>query len=164
MTPIEIYRNLRESGFPVKDVRFLTECLWDGLVISTEVPYDGYIQDLSAFMESHKSTLIGHTRIYVDADVDISDADAMERIYQEMSTKVDPRRSVLPSEPDGFAIPLDPRVGRTARATGVGGSAMIWDCTTPFGWGKEERIKPVEFRTLFPQHIRERAKQVYGGL
>lgn len=164
MSTVEVYRHLTESGFPIKNVRFLTECLWDGLVISTEVPYEGYIQELRNFIESHKITIWGQQRIFVDADVDISDEDAMERIYQEIATKIDPRRDIHVTDSDVFCTPLNPTMNASARASGVGASHMSWDCTTPPSWSKEERINPIEFKTLFSQFARERAKKVYDGL
>jgi 4-hydroxy-3-polyprenylbenzoate decarboxylase len=164
MSPVEVYRNLREFGFPVKDVRFLTELLWDGLVISTEIPYDGYVHELAAFIESHKIALWGNQRIIVDADVDISDEDAMERIYQEMGTRIDPKRNIIRTDNDVFATPLTPLLNAAGRKTGIGQADLTWNCTTPFSWKKGDKIKPVEMKNLFADDVRNKAREVYETL
>lgn len=164
MSPVEVYRNLREFGFPVKDVRFLTECLWDGLIISTEIPYEGYVYDLAAFIESHKIALWGNQRIIVDADVDISDEDTMERVYQEMGTRIDPKRSIIRTDNDVFATPLTPLLNAEARKKGIGQADLTWNCTTPFSWKKGDKISPVEMKNLFAENVREKAQKMYSNL
>ncbi len=164
MSAVEVYRVLKEAGFPIRDLRFLSECLWDGIVISTEVPYEGYIQELRAWLESHKITLWGQKAIFVDADIDISREDAMERIYQEMSTKVDPARDILITDADVFCTPLNPTMGGNARKTGVGASRQAWDCTTPYSWSEEERIPAVTIEDLFSSDAMKQAKESYTHL
>ena len=164
LSAVELYRELRAGGFPVNDVRFLTECLWDGIVISTEVPHAGYIHELRAWMESHKITLWGQQQIFLDADVDISGPDAMERIYQEMATKVDPASDIHKTDTDLFCTPLNVTLGANGRKTGVGASRLLWDCTTPYGTPEKEKAKAVSVDDLFSCEDQARARKAYAKL
>ena len=119
ITNTEFYRHLRNAGFPVKDVRSLTEASYGCLVVSTEVPYEGYIQDLRNFLDSHKITIWGTSSIIVDSDVNIADEDCSANVYQEMATKIDPRRDIYRTENDILTTPLNPSVDAKGRLTGV---------------------------------------------
>lgn len=161
VTAAEFYHALRENGFPVRDVRALNEASYGALVISTEVPYEGYIQELRNFIDSHKITIWGTMAVFVDADVDISGEDMAEKVYQEMATKIDPKRDIYRTDNDVLATPLSPMVDAKGRLTGVGGARVVWDATTPIGWSREERIKTVGMGDLFPDYLQERAKEIY---
>ncbi len=164
VTGAEFYRALRDNGFPVKEVRGLNEASYGSLVISTEVPYEGYIQELRNFLDSHKITIWGTMAIFVDADVDISGEDMAEKVYQELATKIDPRRDIYRTDNDVLATPLSPMVDAKARLTGVGGARVVWDATTPRSWSKAERIRAVGMEDLFPEHLLVKAKDIYGKL
>ena len=162
MSPVEVYRNLHEAGFPVKNVRFLTELLWDGLVISTDVPYEGYVNDLRAYIESHKIDLWGNQRIIVDSDVDIEDEDTMYRIYQEMGTRIDPQRDILRG--DVLATPLTPLVNAEGRQKGIGQVNLTWDCTTPLNWKNGDKKQPVDFKKMYPENLRDRSENILDSI
>ena len=164
MSPVEVYRNLHEAGFPVTNVRFLTELLWDGLVISTDVPYAGYVNDLRAYIESHKIDLWGNQRIIVDSDVNIEDEDTMYRIYQEMGTRIDPQRDILRGDADVLATPLTPLVNAEGRQKGIGQVNLTWDCTTPLNWKTGDKKQTVEFKNLYPDNLRDRSKNIFDNL
>lgn len=164
LSAAEFYRALRDSGFPVRDVRGLTEASYAALVISTEVPFPGYVQALRNFIDSHKITIWGTTSILVDADVDISGEDMSEKVYQEMATKIDPARDIYRTDSDVLATPLAPFVDQKGRKTGVGGARILWDATTPRDWGKEEKIKAVDYRDLFSDKTMKKAGQIYSSL
>ena len=165
LTLVEIYRQLQVAGFKaVKDVRFLPDLLWDGLVIATDNPYPGYIQELRAWMECHKVGLWGTQFMFVDGDVDMSGSDFATNVYQEMATKVDPKRDIYRTDNDYFCTPLNPTMDERGKKTGVGAARLLWDCTTPYEWSKEEIIKPVKTAELFPQNILDKAKAAYKRL
>ncbi len=157
----EFYRALREGGFPVREVRGLNESSYGALVVSTEVPYEGYIQELRNFIESHKITIWGTGCILVDADVDISGEDMAERVLQEVATKLDPKRDIYRSDNDVLATPLSPMVDVKGRLTGVGGARWIWDATTPRSWTKQEKIKAVYLDDLFIEDTLNKSRKIY---
>jgi len=157
----EFYRSLRDNGFPVKDVKALTESSYSCLVVSTEVPYEGYIDELRNFMDSSKVTLWGSTAIIVDADVDIASEETSRHIYEEISTKIDPRRDLLRTDSDAFCTPLNPAVDRIGRKSGVGAARITWDCTTPLDWDEDEKIKILEEPDLFTPGVLSRAEEIY---
>jgi len=164
VTAGEFYRALKDNGFPIKEVRALNEASYGALVISTEVPYEGYIQELRNFLDSHKITIWGTMAIFVDADVDISGEDMAEKVYQELATKIDPRRDIYRTDNDVLATPLSPMVDAKGRLTGVGGARVVWDATTPRSWRKAERVRAVGMEDLFPEQLLVKAKDIYGKL
>jgi len=164
ITNTEFYRQLRNAGFPVKDVRSMAEASYGGLVISTDVPYEGYVQDLRNFLDSHKITIWGTSSIVVDSDVDISDEDMAPNLYQEMATKIDPKRDISRTENDVLTTPLNPSVDAKGRLTGVGAARVCWDCPTPYGWSEAEKVKAESAKSLFPKDLLDSASKTYADL
>ena len=164
ITNTEFYRQLRNAGFPVKDVRSMAEASYGGLVISTDVPYEGYVQDLRNFLDSHKITIWGTSSIVVDSDVDISDEDMAPNLYQEMATKIDPKRDISRTENEVLTTPLNPSVDAKGRLTGVGAARVCWDCTTPYGWSEAEKVKAESAKSLFPKDLLDSASKTYADL
>lgn len=149
----EVYQALKEAGFPVKDVRGLGEVSYGTMVVSTEVPYEGYIRELTNFLDSHKATIWGSSGVIVDADVDISGEDMSYKVYQEMATKCDPKRDINVSYPDHFATPLSPMVSAKERLMGTGGARWWWNCTTPKSWAPADKVKAVDRYDLFQKEL-----------
>jgi 4-hydroxy-3-polyprenylbenzoate decarboxylase len=164
VTGAEFYRALINGGFPVREVRGLNEASYGCLVISTEVPYEGYIQDLRNFIDSHKITIWGTGCIFVDADVDISGEDMAEKVLQEIGTKLDPKRDIYRTDNDVFATPVSPMIDVKARVSGVGGARWVWDATTPRSWSKAEKIKAVDIGDLFPEDAINKSNDIYNNL
>jgi UbiD family decarboxylase len=164
VTGAEFYHSLKQNGFPITEVRGLNEASYGSLVVATEVPYEGYIQELRNFIDSHKITIWGTMCVFVDADVDISGDDMAEKVYQELSTKIDPARDIYRTDNDVLATPLSPMVDAQGRLTGVGGARVVWDATTPRNWTKREKIKAADMEDLFPASTLKDAEKVYEGL
>jgi UbiD family decarboxylase len=157
VTGAQLYKELRDAGFPIREVRGLNEASYGAVVVSTEVPYEGYIHDLRNFIDSHKITIWGTTNIFVDADVDISGEDMPYKVYQELATKIDPKRDIYRTDNDVMATPLSPMVDAKGRLSGVGGARVTWDATTPRSWKSNERVMAVDANTLFPVQLWEDA-------
>jgi UbiD family decarboxylase len=161
VTAAEFYHALKQNGFPIREVRALNEASYGALVVSTEVPYEGYIQELRHFIDSHKITIWGTMAIIVDADVDISGDDMAEKVYQELATKIDPKRDIYRTDNDVLATPLSPMVDAKGRLTGVGGARVLWDATTPRSWGRREKVNAAYIEDLFPDSVWKNAATAF---
>ncbi|MBA7564768.1 UbiD-like decarboxylase [subsurface metagenome] len=150
---VEAYQALREAGFPVTDVRGLGEVSYGTVVIATEVPYAGYIRELTNFFDSYKGTIWGSSGIIVDADVDISGEDMSYKVYQEMAAKCDPKRDIYVTYSDHLSPPLSPMVPARDRLLGTKGCRWWWNCTTPRSWTRREKVRAVDRKDLFPKEI-----------
>jgi len=157
----EAFQAFKEAGFPVTDCRGLGEVSYGTIVIATEVPYPGYIRELTNFFDSHKGSIWGSSGIIVDADVDISGEDMSYKVYQEMATKCDPKRDIYVTYTDCLSPPLSPMVPAKDRLLGTKGCRWWWDCTTKPTWSIRERVKAVETTDLFPKDLFLNSQAIY---
>jgi 4-hydroxy-3-polyprenylbenzoate decarboxylase len=140
---------LRKAGLPFKAAYTLPHAL--AAIISTSVPYPGYIHTLASAIWGAK---IGFTRPYlivVGEDVDVTDA---EDVLWCMTTRLHPVSGVR-SHQDTACNPLWPFLSRAEKEVRHG-SKLLLNATFPANWDEADRPLVVDFETGWPAEIRRK--------
>ncbi len=140
----------REMGFPIKDAYCTTEASWGNVIISTEVPYTGYVSELVEACFSNKYMMWNNWVIVVDADVDIRDP---RDVMEEFALQCHPQR-IIHTDLDGFNHPLNFFTELSDRIKNTKGAKKAYDCTT--SWLKPSQLpKKDTFEEAYPPDIQE---------
>lgn len=157
----EVYRACKEMGYPVRDVFVLPESSWACIVVSTEVPYEGYVDELINFISTHKAGIWGTAILITDADVDVTDS---QWLLEEMACKIDPKRDLKRSDNDVLATVLLPMVNAKERKLMINGARAAFDATTPLDWTEKDIIKRLSANDVYPELIYQSAQNKLKSL
>jgi 4-hydroxy-3-polyprenylbenzoate decarboxylase len=137
---------IHHPDWPIKRIANLLIPAWSICAVSTDVPYPGYLQDLSYFFFSHKATILMNTFVFVDPDVDVSDA---EQVWRAVSLNANPARDFIVSDTDVITGPVESYITFEEKRGYRGGAQRIIDATTPRHWDAADRAQKVGKSDLF---------------
>lgn len=143
---------LKSRGFPIRQLYSPPEGTTNLLYISTKVPYPYYPQNLAAAIWSSQAIrpLPYHLFIF-DEDIDVTN---IGEVIWAFSTRCHPERGIHKFAPmvGGSLIPfLTSEERRTLR-----GARVLFDCTWPKDWEKDNIPVKASFDTLWPEGIQDR--------
>lgn len=143
---------LRSRGFPIRQLYSPPEGATNLLYISTKVPYPHYAQTLAAAVWSSQTIRPLPYHLYVfDEDVNLTDGG---EVVWAFSTRCHPERGIHKYFPV-VGGSLTPFLSSEERKT-LRGSRVLFDCTWPKDWKKEEIPHKAAFDTIWPKEIQER--------
>ncbi len=146
---VELLVHLRALGFPIRMVWRPPEASGYITVISTHVPYPNYPAQLANAVWATKQS--GKFLIIVEEDIDPMDKD---QVLWALATRCHPDRGIFKmlNVPGG---PLDPFLSAHERKHGLS-AQVLFDCTWPKDWKKEEIPIKAAFDTLWPKEMQEK--------
>jgi len=146
---VEMLVFLRERGFPIRMVWRMPETSGYVTVVSTRVPYANYPSQLANAIWGTKQP--GKFLIVVDDDIDPTEKD---QVLWALATRCHPDRGIFKMlNAPGSA--LDPFLDPDERELGLSGH-VLFDCTWPKTWKKEEIPVKAAFDSLWPKEIQEK--------
>ncbi|MDP2726527.1 MAG: UbiD family decarboxylase, partial [Dehalococcoidia bacterium] len=148
----DILDDLRTRGFPVKMVYQHLEASPLLYTISTKVPYPSYAKQLAAAVwGSHTWGKMANFLIVVDEDVDVTN---LNEVVWALTTRCHPENGILKmAKTAGFA--LLPFTSMAEKRLNLG-AHVLFDCTWPKEWPKDEVPVKASFDVLWPKEIQEK--------
>jgi 3-polyprenyl-4-hydroxybenzoate decarboxylase len=146
-----ILEELKEKGFPVRTVYCPPETVSHMAVISTEVPFANFAKQLAcAVWGSNAGRTIWYL-VVVDKDIDPT---RMDQVLWALTSRCHPQRGIF-SMGSSWGMALPTFLSRYERENGLG-SQVLFDCTWPKEWPKEEIPKTASFEEVWPKEIQEK--------
>ena len=121
-------------------------------VISAKAPYPGFAKRLAHTVWSSKQGVIICQVVVVDEDVDVTN---MNEVLHAFAAKCHPGKGIF-VVPDAPLLPhcmpfLDPEDRLAGR-----GAYVLFDCTWPTHWEKEQIPVKSSFDVIYPKKIQEK--------
>jgi phenylphosphate carboxylase alpha subunit len=146
-----ILEELKGKGFPVRMVYCPPETVSHMAVISTEVPFANFAKYLAcAVWGSNAGRTIWYL-VVVDKDIDPT---RMDQVLWALTSRCHPQRGIF-SMGSSWGMALPTFLSRYERENGLG-SQVLFDCTWPKEWPKEEIPKTASFEEVWPKEIQEK--------
>lgn len=148
----DLLDDLRSRGYPVKMVYTPPESVGFFVVVSTNVPFAGYVKQIANAIWS--SPYWGQYVFYimvVNEDVDVTD---LKKIVWSLFTRCHPMRGIHPegNAPGHNLVPwLDMHEKKHHMA-----ARCLLDCTWPVEWPKDEIPPVASFEGLWPKETQEK--------
>jgi phenylphosphate carboxylase alpha subunit len=144
-----LYKELKGKGYPIRMVYLPLEAVGHMGIISTDVPYPNFAKHLAfAIWGSHTGRTIWFL-IIVDSDIDPT---KMDQVLWATTTRCHPQRGIF-NTGTSWGLPLLPFLNLYERENWLG-SQVLFDCTWPKEWPKEEIPKTASFEGLWPKEIK----------
>jgi 4-hydroxy-3-polyprenylbenzoate decarboxylase len=154
----DILDDLRQKGFPVKMIYLPPEAVGHLAVISTKVPFSNFAKHLAFSVWGSASGRTIWYLIVVDEDIDPTN---MNEVIWALTTRCHPHRGIF-STGSSWGIPLLPFLSPYEKMH-YQGSQVLFDCTWPKEWPKEEIPKTASFEVVWPQEIQESVIKNWGS-
>ncbi len=147
----DVRSDLIRAGLPIVGVYIPPECCTFMIIVSTKTPYSGIANRIASCIWANKNGASLTKVIVVEADVDPTD---MREVFHAFSTVHHPIRgtNALSNTP---AHSLMPYLSEHERAYGIGAN-VVYDCTWPKDWRKEEIPKKASFKNIYPKDIQNK--------
>jgi phenylphosphate carboxylase alpha subunit len=155
-----ILQELREKRFPVRMVYCPPEAVSHMAVISTDVPFANFAKHLACAVWGSNAGRTTWYLIVVDKDIDPT---KMDQVLWALTSRCHPDRGIL-NMGSSWSISLPTFLSRYERENGLG-SQVLFDCTWPKEWPKEEIPKTASFEEVWPKEVQEKVIknwQLYG--
>jgi phenylphosphate carboxylase alpha subunit len=149
-----ILQELKEKGFPVRMVYCPPEAVSHMAVISTDIPFANFAKHLACAVWGSNSGRTTWYLIVVDKDIDPT---KMDQVLWALTSRCHPQRGIF-SMGSSWSIPLPTFLNQFEREHGLG-SQVLFDCTWPKEWPKEEIPKTASFGEVWPKEIQEKVKR-----
>lgn len=142
---------LRERGFPIRMIYFPLEGCTHLCVVSTQVPYPGYTRHLASAIWGSSEGKGAFYLMIVDDDVDVTNT---AEVLWALSTRCHPDRGIfkMPNVPGSALLPFLTSEEKTQRLA----ASVLFDCTWPKDWPKEDIPVKASFDVVWPPEIQER--------
>ena len=148
----DIKMDLIRAGLPIKNVYSPPESALFTVVVSTETPYPHIAHRIASCIWANKNGGIFFSRVFVvNDDIDPSN---MQEVIHAFATKCHPVRGTTLINP-AFNVYLTPYLSREERNLGTGAN-VLYDCTWPLDWDKEDIPVKASFKTIYPKEIQEK--------
>lgn len=146
-----IKQELQKKGFPVKGVYCPPEAVGHMAIVSTHVPFANFAKHLAfAVWGSNPGRTIWYL-VVVDEDIDATN---MNEVLWALTTRCHPQRGIFNTGPS-WGIALLPFISQYEREKGLG-SQILFDCTWPKEWPREEIPRTASFKEVWPKEIQEK--------
>jgi 4-hydroxy-3-polyprenylbenzoate decarboxylase len=146
-----ILQELKGKGFPVRMVYCPPEAVSHMAVISTDVPFTNFAKHLACAVWGSNSGRTLWYLIVVDKDIDPT---KMDQVLWALTSRCHPHRGIF-SMGSSWGIALPTFLSRFEREHGLG-SQVLFDCTWPKEWPKEDIPKTASFEEVWPKEIQEK--------
>jgi phenylphosphate carboxylase alpha subunit len=155
-----ILQELKEKGFPVRMVYCPPEAVSHMAIISTDVPFANFAKHLACAVWGSNAGRTTWYLIVVDKDIDPT---KMGQVLWALTSRCHPQRGIF-SMGSSWSIALPTFLNQFEREHGLG-SQVLFDCTWPKEWPKEEIPQTASFEEVWPKEIQEKVIknwQLYG--
>jgi 4-hydroxy-3-polyprenylbenzoate decarboxylase len=146
-----ILQELKGKGFPVRMVYCPPEAVSHMAVISTDVPFANFAKHLACAVWGSDAGRTTWYLIVVDKDIDPT---RMDQVLWALTSRCHPQRGIF-SMGSSWSISLPTFLNRFEREHGLG-SQVLFDCTWPKEWPKEEIPRTASFEGVWPKEIQEK--------
>jgi len=146
-----ILQELKEKGFPVKMVYCPPEAISHMAVVSTDVPFSNFAKHLACAVWGSNAGRTMWYLVVVDSDIDPTQ---MDQVIWALTTRCHPQKGIL-NMGTSWGITLLPFLSRYERENGLG-AQVLFDCTWPKEWPKEEIPETASFSQVWPKEIQEK--------
>jgi 4-hydroxy-3-polyprenylbenzoate decarboxylase len=147
----DLLTDLRERGFQIRMVYIPPEMVVHCIVLSARMLYPNYATVLA---HAVWSTRVGsHTPYLIVVDEDI-DPTRMSDVLWTLATRCHPDRGIhkVPNSPGHGLMPY---LSEYEKRNFLGAN-VLFDCTWPKGWPKEQIPRKSTFESLWPKEVQDR--------
>jgi 4-hydroxy-3-polyprenylbenzoate decarboxylase len=154
----EVWSDLRRQGIPVTGIYSPPEAVKDLIVVSTRTPFSGIAQRIASIVWANKGGVNYTKVIVVNEDIEATD---MGAVIHAFAARCHPQRGIHVM-PNTQNVPLTPYLNKQERRLGRGAS-VLFDCTWPLEWDKDELPTKSSFDSIFPKEIQEKVLANWRG-
>ncbi len=148
---LDVRTDLIKAGLPITGLYIPPESCTLAIVVATKTPYSGIASRIANCIWANKNGAWLTKVFVVQDDVDPTN---MREVFHAFSTVHHPIRGTqILSPTPGHA--LMPHLSHHDRTYGIGAN-VVYDCTWPKDWSKEETPKKASFKDIYPKEIQER--------
>jgi 4-hydroxy-3-polyprenylbenzoate decarboxylase len=148
----EVLDELRARKFPVKMVYCPPDAVSHMIIVSSEIPHPNYAKQVANVIWSARtrSEMLCYV-VVVEDDVDPTN---LGEVLHAVTTKAHPDRGIH-KDLNTLGHMLLPFLNRQEQRLGVG-SHVLFDCTWPKNWPKEDIPVKSSFNVIYPKDIQEK--------
>lgn len=147
----QLLDDLRSRGFKVKMVYLPLEAISNMVVVSTQVPFPNYARYLANAIWGSRAGRNAFYLMIAEDDVDVTDT---TQILWTLATRCHPYNGIFRVQ-DTVGHPLLPFLTPQERR-GDRGAQVLFDCTWPKDWAKEDIPRKASFDNIWPVEIQEK--------
>ncbi|RKY00940.1 MAG: phenylphosphate carboxylase subunit alpha [Spirochaetes bacterium] len=149
----EILETLRAQEMPVEMVFIPPEGVTHMIAISTKVPYPNFAKKVANAVWASPAGIFSYYVVVVDDDIDVTN---INEILWALTTRCHPQRDIY-IQPNSPTYPiLIPFLEPKDRLTGDNGASVLFDCTWPYHWNKDDIPIKASFDVLWPKELQKR--------
>jgi len=142
---------LLRAGFPITGINVPPEASCTMCVVATKTPYSNIANQIAGFVWSTKAGLVLPRVVILNDDMDPTD---MQMVMFAIATKCHPVRGATVID-DMPACPLNPFLTLEEKTQLKGGN-VVYDCTWPLDWKKEDTPRLATFNNIYPKDIQKK--------
>lgn len=146
---LELDKLLRSQGIPITGVYMPPESTHHVMVVGVKTMYSNIAAQIGQLAFGSKLGPWFHMVIVVDDSVDIYN---LKTVLHAFSTRCHPKTGIHVW--DGMGTPVNPFTSKHERVWSQG-AKVVFDCTFPLDWDKNDRPSLVSFKTMYPKEIQE---------
>jgi 4-hydroxy-3-polyprenylbenzoate decarboxylase len=147
----EVWSDLRRQGMPVIGIYSPPEAVKDLIIVSTQTPFSGIAQRIATIVWANKGGVNYSKVMVVNEDIDPTDTGA---VIHAFAARCHPQRGIHVM-PNTQNVPLTPYLNRQERRLGRGAN-VLFDCTWPLDWDKDELPTKSSFDSIFSKEIQQK--------
>lgn len=148
----DIKIDLLRAGIPITEVYVPPECACGMAVVGVHNVYHGIPQRAANCIWTNRNGQVIPHVIVVDDDVDPTN---MNEVMHALSVKCNPATGIH-LQPGASNCSLTPYLPAATREIGKGGGNVLYDCTWPLDWPKQDIPRKGAFKTIFPKEMQEK--------
>ena len=148
----EVLETLRNHEFPVKMVFIPPEGVTHMVVVSTKIPYPNFAKRIADAIWASPAGIFSYYVVVVDDDIDATN---MDEVLWALTTRCHPKRDIFVQEGSPVYPILIPFLEPEDRLIGNNGANVLFDCTWPYHWDKEDIPVKASFDVLWPKELQE---------
>lgn len=148
----EIKLEIMRAGIPLTQVYVPPEYSGYVTIVGIHNRYHGLPQRAASCVWGSRPGQSVAKVIVVDSDVDPTNTD---EVMHALAVKCNPATGIHVLK-DATNSPLTPYLPPGLREMGKGGGNVLFDCTWPLDWPKEDVPRKASFRSIFPKEVQDR--------
>lgn len=147
---LELDKLLRSQGIPITGVYMLPESTHHMMVVGVKPIYSNIAAQIAQLAFGSKLGPWFHMVVVVDDTIDIYN---YREVYHAFTTRCHPKNGIHVW--DGVGTPLNPFATKHERTWSLG-PKVLFDCTFPLDWDKNDRPLLVSSKTVYPKDLQEK--------
>jgi len=154
---LELDKLIRSQGIPITGVYMPPQSTHHLMVVGVKTIYSNIAAQIAQLAFGSKLGPWFHMVIVVDETVDIYN---LNEVVHAFCTRCHPKTGIHVW--DGLGTPVNPYASKHERVWSKG-AKVLFDCTFPLDWDKNDRPSLVSFKTMYPKEIQDRILARWAG-